>query len=409
MSDEFSYQHLETDDDVAQHLDLMRSVFGKDSRVDLMIRKWIDHHSRTTLRDFFVIKCEGQVTAALNLFPLEWSIGGVPLKVTELSCVATLPQFRRRGMQRRLMKEYHARIAADEYDLSVIEGIPYYYRQFGYEYALPLDEETKVAVDKIPEYEISGDIRPSVESDIPEIKRLFARDQEKFYVHSIRSDEAWKMQEETRMMAAQDFTAYVVEEKDRVTAYFRASENKDNKELCLREVSDVDQSTAESILRFLKDLGTKKACETLTSKVSYLEPFTKALMATGNAEQSPPYAWQIRVLDYARTLAKMKKLFEERLSKSSVSNLTEKLNLNLYRQAVQISFENGKVRSIETLDSSEDREIRFNPSVFVQLMLGYRSREELEAVYSDCIVRPGKKALVDILFPKMPSFIHTDS
>lgn len=54
----------------------------------------------------------------------------------------------------------------------------------------------------------------------------------------------------------------------------------------------------------------------------------------------------------------------------------------------------------------EDRTMRFNPLVFVKLLLGYRSREELEYMYPDFIVRPEAKNLVDVLFPKRPSHIH---
>jgi predicted acetyltransferase len=408
LIDEFTFQHLETSDDIEQYLNLMRAVFGKNSNVDLQVRKWIDHRPGTTLKDFFVIKRHCQIVACLNLLPSEWSIGGVPLKVAELSCVATLPQFRHRGLQRRLMNEYHSRITTDKYDLSAIEGIPYFYRQFGYEYALPLEEETRINVDKIPEYETSGKIRPLVESDIPEAKKLLARAQEKFYVHSVRNDGIWRMQEKTHMIAEQSFRGYVIEEKGQIVAYFRVSENKENKELCVREITNVDQRTAESILRFLKDAGMKNGFETLISRVSYLEPFTRQLMATGHAEQSLPYAWQIHVLNYADTLSKMKNLFEERLSKNNLSDLTQKLNLNLYRYTIQITFENGMVTSVQRFDTSEDRVIRFNPVVFVQLLLGYRSREELETVYPDFLVKPGYKSLVDVLFPKMPSFIHTN-
>jgi hypothetical protein len=80
----------------------------------------------------------------------------------------------------------------------------------------------------------------------------------------------------------------------------------------------------------------------------------------------------------------------------------------LYSNTIQIVFGHGKITTIVRLESCEDRAIRFNPQVFVQLLLGYRSREELEATYPDFLVKPSHKQLIDTLFPKMPSFIHTN-
>ncbi len=408
MTDEFAFQHLKTEDDLAQHLDLMLTVFGRDSRVDLMVQKWIDHQPGTTLRHFLVAKHHGKIVAGLNLLPLEWSIGGVPLKVAELACVATLPQYRHRGLQLKLMEQYHNGISVDSYDLSAIEGIPYFYRQFGYEYALSLDEETRINIDQIPKYESNTNIHPLVLGDMPRAKKLLAEAQRKFYVHSVRNDGIWKMQENTHMTAEYNFNTYVVEEKGQITAYFRVSKNPKNKELYLREVTNIDQHTAQSILRFLRDIGVDNGLEVLVSTVSSIEPFTKHLMATGRAKQSLPYAWQIRVLDYAKTLLKMKELFEERLSASSSSGLTETLSFNLYRYTIQIVFEHGKITSVQRLETCEDRAVRFNPHVFVQLLLGYKCREELEATYPDFLVKPSHKHLIDTLFPKMPSFIHTN-
>ncbi|MEM3459050.1 MAG: GNAT family N-acetyltransferase [Candidatus Bathyarchaeia archaeon] len=99
-----------------------------------------------TLKNFLVIKHHDKIVATLNLISVEWSIGGIPLQVAEMGQVATLAEYRHRGLQRRLVEEFHKQAAEQGYDLCAIEGIPYFYRQFGYEYALPLLEETKLGV-----------------------------------------------------------------------------------------------------------------------------------------------------------------------------------------------------------------------------------------------------------------------
>jgi hypothetical protein len=217
------------------------------------------------------------------------------------------------------------------------------------------------------------------------------------------------MQEETGMTSEYRFERYAVEENNEMTAYFRVSENPENKGLMVREVTDLTPSMARSILGFLKDLGRQRGLETLVTTASRHELFTKQIMATGEAVQSPPYAWQIRVTDYARAFQKLKPLFEERLATSNeFKHANMQLYFNFYRYTIQMTIESGTITKIQQLDTCEERNMRFNPLVFVQLLLGYRSREELETVYPDFIVRASHKPLVDVLFPRLPSYIHTD-
>jgi len=403
---EFTVQNLETEEDIEQHLKLMRTVFGEKSRVDLQVKKWIDHHPTMTLEDFFVVKHKDRIVAGINLIPLEWSLSGIPLKVAELGCVATLPEYRRNGLQRRLMEEYHKRVLKQGYDLSAIEGIPFFYRQFGYEYALPLDEETRLAISKIPDCKVNHVIRPFRTTDISDAMRILTISQQKYCVHTVRSKGIWEMAQRTGMIAEYEFEGYVVEEKEKPIAYFRISVNTENRELFLREITDVDQYVAQSILKFLKDMGKQRGLGTLVATISYHEPFTEHMIAAGG-ESAPPYAWQIRVTDYTSLFQKLKTLIEKRLAMSTYRHLTEKLNFNFYRYTVQVTLENGTIKDIEGLKNCEDRTIRFNPFVFTQLLLGYRSREELQKIYPDFLVRPSHRHLVDILFPKLPSYIHT--
>ena len=64
-SDEFTFHHLETDDDIEQNLELMRKVFGQNSGVDNLVKKLINNHPTMTLKNFFVIKHRGKIVASL--------------------------------------------------------------------------------------------------------------------------------------------------------------------------------------------------------------------------------------------------------------------------------------------------------------------------------------------------------
>jgi len=405
---EFKVQHLETQNDVEQHLQLMREVFGANSRVDLMVKKLIDHHPTISLHDFFIIKHQGKIVAALNTIPSKWSVDDVTLNVAELACVATLPEYRNIGLQRRLMKEYHKQIMEQQYDLSVIEGIPYYYRQFGYEYALPLDEQTRTNIERIPMFEVNHVIRPFTGKDFQTAKRLFEASQRKFLVHGVRVEGFWKMLQETGMIAERPFERFVVEKKGVEIANFAISEDAEAKELLLKEITDVDEDAAKSTLAFIKKRGEQKGLSTLVAMVSNSEFFADMMVKLCGATKNRPYAWQIRIMDHAKLLRKMKPLLQKRLAASPHSSLTEKLNLNFYSFTVRLNVENGTIQDVSFQKACEDNNIRFNPFVFVQLVLGYRSREELESIYPDFLVRQNHKGIVDTLFPKLSSYIHTE-
>ena len=403
---EFTLHRLETDDDIEQYLELIRNVFGQTSGADNLAKNLIDHHPHMTLKNFFVMKHQGKIVATLNLIPVQWSIGGIPLKVAEMGHVATLPEYRHRGLQRTLANEFHKEVERHGYDVCAIEGIAYFYRQFGYEYALPLLEETKIRLEQLPTSSTKTDIRPFTPEDIGTAGQLLAQSQKRFYVHTVRDESIWRMQEETKTAAGDKFEGYSLERNGEMVAYFRISDRPEEKALVLREASDMDDYSNEAILAFLKDLGRQRSFEYLVSRMSYQDPLMQKLVSLGAVQDDPPYAWQIRVPDYAAVFWKMKPLFDSRLAESSYRHLTEKFNFNFRRYTIQVNVEDGSIREIEKLDTNEDRTIGLNPLVFVQLLLGHRSRQELEMIYPDFRIRQSHKHLIDVLFPKSTSHIH---
>jgi hypothetical protein len=265
-----------------------------------------------------------------------------------------------------------------------------------------------IRLEKVPEYKVSHEIRPFSSHDIPRADQLLRKTREKFYVHSVRDEGVWKMQQETGMVAEYEFEGYAVEEKEEMIAHFRTSYNAEEKQLLLREITDVDEACARSILGFLKGMGAQHILETLAATISCQESFTEHMVALGGTKSVRPYSWQLRVMDYVKLFSEMKPLFEQRLARSTYRHLTETVNFNFYRFTIQMTFEDGVITNVQYLDTGEDRSIRSSPLVFTQLLFGFRSREELETIFPDFTIRPSHKYLVDVLFPKMPSYIHTE-
>ncbi|RIK31069.1 MAG: GNAT family N-acetyltransferase, partial [Chloroflexi bacterium] len=107
----------------------------------------------------------------------EWSYGGVKLGVGQPEMVATDPNYRNRGLVRALFEMVHARSAAEGHLVQAITGIPYFYRQFGYEYVLDLGGSRVMPVTAVPDQ--AGDkpepyhLRPATLADGPQMLALY--------------------------------------------------------------------------------------------------------------------------------------------------------------------------------------------------------------------------------------------
>jgi len=403
-----SLQRLENREQLEDYLKLVRRIWNQETGVDTLAKKLIDYHPKMTLSNIYVIKDRGEMVSTLNLIPVTWEIGGIPLKVAEMGHVGTLSEYRGRGLIRRLVDEFHKDVERQGYDLAVIEGIPYFYRQFGYEYSIPLLEETRIRLDHIPKYEAKVNIRRFVQKDVPLATDLLERAQDKFHVHSVRSKDVWMTQHKTNIASdPEPFEAYAAEEGRRLVAYFRIRRIPKEKELLLTEISETDQVTAGAVLNFLKDYGIRENLETLSANISYEEPFSKFLVCLGGIRRIPTYAWQIRITDYVKIFRKLRHLMEKRLSNSPYHRLTEILNFNFRLFTIQVAIKNGRIMNIQKAQTVEYSPIGLNPLAFIQLLTGYKSREELEAAYPDIRIAPSHRYLIDVLFPKLPSYIHS--
>ena len=76
------------------------------------------------------------IVSMLNLIPQTWSYGGIEVGVGRIELVSTHPDYRRRGLVRAQMDAVHEISAKRGERMQVISGIPWYYRQFGYDMAL---------------------------------------------------------------------------------------------------------------------------------------------------------------------------------------------------------------------------------------------------------------------------------
>src|SRR3954454_10131047 len=152
-----------------------------------------------TANDIAVVKDtskpERPLVACTCLWRHTWSYAGVPFGVGRPEIVATLPDYRNRGLVRALFDMVHARSAAEGRLLQAITGIPYFYRQFGYEFVLDLEGGRTAYLALVPEQR--GDapeactLRPATHDDVPQIVAMHQRDRGRSLVWHEPAEARW--------------------------------------------------------------------------------------------------------------------------------------------------------------------------------------------------------------------------
>src|SRR5438270_3542611 len=173
--------------------------------------------------DYALIEDTGKegnpLVACTCLWRQEWEYEGIAFGVGQPEFVVTHPDYRNRGLIRTLFDMLHTRSEAEGHLVQAITGISYFYRQFGYEYALELEGRRVTYLSLIPRAQPSTPepyaLRAATTEDIPLLMELYNRQRSASMVWSILSERFWRYQ--------------IKEEKDPVAA---------GKQMCVRMIID---------------------------------------------------------------------------------------------------------------------------------------------------------------------------
>ncbi len=362
----------------------------------------------------------GMIVSAMNAIPSTWAYEGVPLRILELGWVGTLKEHRGRGLVRALYSHFDSLLEKGKYDVSVIQGIPHYYRQFGYEFILPLGRRVALSPHSIPKIDEGAEpsfmkmsVRGAVESDLDEMIRLYDNHNERLLVYSIRSRELWKLQERIKKEFESDFTTMVVEEGGRIDGYFRYGLRKGAKDEYEERVLHVNESSVSSydgvmrVLHFLR----QEALQSQACRIELVGPYQNSLCRISQDLGGKTLLWwkfQVRIPDIVRLLRKVSPVLERRLKGTMFHGLTYDLTLNTHRNCYLLRFKKGRISEVQDMgmqETGEKREFRAPPHDLAKLILGDSSIDELNLANIDFLVDGRIRSLVQTLFPKRESCI----
>ncbi|MCU0263642.1 MAG: GNAT family N-acetyltransferase [Candidatus Nanopelagicales bacterium] len=162
-----------------------------------------------------VVDGDRVVSTATLLRETVW-VDEVAVPAGQVELVATHPDHEGRGLVRALMDWAHEQSRQRGDLLQVMIGIPYFYRQFGYAYAVPMNRWRALTVPIVADPSLV--VRPAEPADIPELVRLQEVAQSGAGVRMPHSGACWRW-----LLAREGSTQWAVERDGRVTGTGRST------------------------------------------------------------------------------------------------------------------------------------------------------------------------------------------
>jgi GNAT superfamily N-acetyltransferase len=371
----------------------------------------------------------GAIVSSLNLIPQTWTYEGIPFKVGRVELVGTHPDYRRRGLIRAQFEAVHRWGTERGEMVQVITGIPWYYRQFGYEMAMTLGggrQGYRLHVPKLKEDESEPyRVRLATEADLPFIAELYDRAAERQPVHCLRDEALWRYElcghsegSSSRRLLC------VVETTTGEPAGFLVHADgvgDTGMGLSLYELKPDFSwlAVTPSVIRYLWATGEayaardQKACEMFGFSLGVEHP-VYAVFADRLPHVNDPYAWYVRVADVASFLRHVAPVLERRLAASAVAGYTGEIKVGFYRSGLLLRLEHGRLAEVVdwSSDSEDSGDAVFPDLTFLHLLFGHRTFDELRRFLPDCginihsLARGDEvRAVLEALFPKRPSHV----
>lgn len=376
--------------------------------------------------DFLVVEDTntGKIVSSVNLISQIWEYEGISFKVGRPELVGTNPEYRNRGLVRAQFEILHEWSAEREEMVQAITGIYWYYKLFGYTYALELGAGRagyKPQVPKLKEGEPEPfTFRPAAAADIPFIMALYNGSLQRMLVGCVRDAEMWRYELRGRREKSVVHNKLVIIQtpEGEPVGYVRHSTQVWGQMLGITGL-EVTQGTLwtavmPSVVRYIWSMGEQYA---VLDKKEEMSGFALRMGTEHPAyrffeRRLPrtvrPYAWYIRIPQPAAFLKHIAPALERHLYGSLLAGYTGELKISNYRSGTRLVFENGKLTSAEPYkpESPEDGHAFFPELTFIELLFGYRSAEQLKEAYPDCwFATDEAQVLVDILFPRKASYI----
>ncbi len=351
----------------------------------------------------------GKIISGLTLCPLEWNIGDLTIPICEMGLVGTLEEYRGRGFIVKLNEIFEKAMAERKYVFSVIRGIPYYYRRFGYEYVFPLDDRITLSSNKIPDKEYGNlKIRKANLQDLKLIQTLYDNFHQQFYIVNKFDREGFVYRFFKEEFNDNRLSTYIIVDTVQNVAYFSIGMSYDNMAYTINGPRLTYQQMIK-ILQFVKNIHENKNNSDIQLHVRQDSEFGKFIFNLGGIPLYR-YGWQLKIPNLELFFKSIKSIIEQRIKNSLYKGFSRNIIISNYQDNIELNFINGIITKITLIKGYHDPEkydLRIPGSLLFKLLLSDKSMEEINYIIDDAIVKPSSKLLIDVMFPKKVSYPDT--
>ncbi|KAI8580339.1 hypothetical protein K450DRAFT_238048 [Umbelopsis ramanniana AG] len=387
-------------------------------------------------------KKEGQPVVGFTCYWQETHIfEGIPY-TAEFVGVVPDPEYRGQRLQQHIMDALHARANDENHLVQVINGINWYYRQFGYEYALEFGERSKVWLNAIPELKEGEQefikYRRAVLDDIDTIQEIDMAQVKDGAVYIPLSKEWLATQINDHYQKVDNPKHVVLREvliledcDDNIVGYVvlpnldaEMTEKGSLGVYSMGLIRGIDTKTAlfstmRQLIEFAKSAFKQESVSGIKSLAWYMSqwhPVVEAIPPTMRnfaRLRFESLSYYVRVPDLAKFLQHILPALNRRLEQSLThNNYTGVVKISNYTPrypGVELKFEKGVIVDIAQYikkDQSKDASVAFfPPHSFLQVLFGKRSIKELMSFLPDVYMELDVQEVLEVVFPKRESVL----
>lgn len=410
------------------------AIHGEDDLDAMRLMEWTrdllrGNHPTFGMGDFTIVEDthSGKIVSSMNLISQTWAYEGIPFRVGRPELVGTDPNYRDRGLVRAQFEVIHAWSQERGELLQGITGIPFYYRQFGYEMAMNLGGARLGYAPQRPALEEGQTeeyrFRSVLESDLPFLAELYSQSCQRSLVYCVRDENVWRYEVFGKHPENVNGTLFRIIENaagERVGYLAHPGYNWYGGKLLvagefevLPGASWMDISAAAA--RYLWNTGQQNAAKNQGQVEGFgfglhVDHPVYEVLKNRLPRENKPYAWFLRVPDLPGFLRHIRPVLEKRLAASVCRGYSGTLEISFYRSGVRLVLQDGLLTEISEWRPAPPKasgQAAFPGLTFLHVLFGYRSLEELMYIFPDCWVQDGApQAVLHALFPKKHSQVR---
>ncbi|MBG0563843.1 GNAT family N-acetyltransferase [Actinoplanes aureus] len=383
----------------------------------------LDGHPSVTPDDFLVAEDQvtGRPVASLVGLRQDWNLAGVRLPVAQIELVGTAPEHRGNRLTERLFAALHERYATAGVPVQMIEGIPYFYRRLGYDYALANDGAATVPAAELPATTSRPGglaIRPATAVDADALAGIDSRLAGGDVLICPRDAAVWRYEIAGRRTAdlARRSVAVLTDGSGALGYLVHGARLSAAGELAVFAAACEQPArwpAAVEVMRaYLGHIGREYAAaedRPFTAVRPILDPAHPLARLGLPGVPKRPRGWYVRTGDPADLLARLQPLLRARWQTAGLRWHEPALTIDMYGRAARLEFTGGELATVTAIRGADSpstdpgTHAAVPPAALLQLALGHRTLPEVLDNWPDCLLRDHlTERFLTAAFPRVP-------